>query len=206
MTTHLASSSVRVLVLHREAIVAHGIQVTLSSQPALKVHEGIPSQASVDQFDVIVCDHDTGVSLARSSTIANPAQGATEPKLLVVADTHAEAAIRIAMAAGVHDYLPLGCSVVELVTRIRALARPEGAQQVDASERSGPPLTERECEVLDLLAAGECNLGIARQLGIPLSNVKAHVKTLVRKLQASNRAHAVGLATQRGLIGLSSLA
>jgi DNA-binding NarL/FixJ family response regulator len=206
MTTHLVPSQIRVLILHREAIVAHGIQVTLSVQPTLLVREGIPSQASVEQFDVIICDHDTGISLARSSSSAGQSQGTVEPKLLVLADTHAGAALHHAMTCGVHGYLPLGCSVDELVSRIHSLATMQGTKQVQDVDASGSPLTNRECEVLDLLAAGECNSAIARHLGIPLSNVKVHVKALVQKLQASNRAHAVGLASQKGLIGLSNLA
>jgi two-component system NarL family response regulator len=66
-------------------------------------------------------------------------------------------------------------------------------------------LTSRETDVLQLLAQGQCNKSIARELGIGVGTVKTHVKGLFDKLGATARTHAVVLATRRGLVGDSYL-
>ena len=64
------------------------------------------------------------------------------------------------------------------------------------------PLTAREVEVLELLAEGLSNKGIARRLGISDQTVKFHVSSLTGKLGAHSRTAAVRLAVRRGLITL----
>src|SRR5205085_4074433 len=61
-------------------------------------------------------------------------------------------------------------------------------------------LTERETDVLQLLAEGCCNKLIARRLGIGVGTVKTHVKGVMSKLDATARTHAVVVAAARGLI------
>ncbi len=62
------------------------------------------------------------------------------------------------------------------------------------------PLTSRELEVLEMLAAGRSNQAIARQLVITLDTVKKHVTHILGKLGAANRTEAVSRARQLGLI------
>jgi DNA-binding NarL/FixJ family response regulator len=64
------------------------------------------------------------------------------------------------------------------------------------------PLTGRETEVLELLAEGLSNKGIAARLGISDQTVKFHVASIGGKLGAANRTDAVRLAVRRGLIAL----
>ena len=64
------------------------------------------------------------------------------------------------------------------------------------------PLTAREIEVLELLAEGLSNKGIARRLGISDQTVKFHVSSVTGKLGAHSRTAAVRLAVRRGLITL----
>ncbi|MCY4465821.1 MAG: response regulator transcription factor [Chloroflexi bacterium] len=81
-------------------------------------------------------------------------------------------------------------------TRLLAATAPSLA--VDAPN----PLTAREREVLNLLAAGMTNRAIAQQLGITPHTVKYHVNAIMSKLDAQSRTEAVVRATQRGLIAL----
>ena len=69
------------------------------------------------------------------------------------------------------------------------------------SEQPAPLLTEREREVLDLVAAGSTNREIAEQLFLSPHTVKEHTSALYRKLGARNRAEAVQLAQRIGLLG-----
>ena len=64
----------------------------------------------------------------------------------------------------------------------------------------GSPVTARECEVLRSMREGKTNAEIAVLLGISPLTVKNHVQRILRKLDASNRAQAVGLAIQRNLL------
>jgi LuxR family maltose regulon positive regulatory protein len=88
--------------------------------------------------------------------------------------------------------VPLGC-----------LSRLEGAlstQGVAPDAGLVDPLTSRELEVLELLAAGASNQGIASQLVVTLDTVKKHVSHVLRKLGAANRTEAVARARELGLI------
>jgi DNA-binding NarL/FixJ family response regulator len=62
------------------------------------------------------------------------------------------------------------------------------------------PLTKREKETLDLIACGKTNKNIAHIFGISEQTVKCHVGSILRKLQASDRAHSVALALRNGFI------
>jgi two-component system response regulator DesR len=69
------------------------------------------------------------------------------------------------------------------------------------SEQPAPLLTEREREVLDLIAAGSTNREIAERLYLSPHTVKEHTSALYRKLHARNRAEAVQRAQRIGLLG-----
>jgi two-component system response regulator DesR len=68
-------------------------------------------------------------------------------------------------------------------------------------DQPAPPLTEREREVLALIAAGSTNREIAERLYLSPHTVKEHTSALYRKLQARNRAEAVQRAQRIGLLG-----
>ena len=69
------------------------------------------------------------------------------------------------------------------------------------AEQPAPLLTEREREVLDLIAVGSTNREIAEQLYLSPHTVKEHTSALYRKLRARNRAEAVQRAQRIGLLG-----
>jgi DNA-binding NarL/FixJ family response regulator len=73
----------------------------------------------------------------------------------------------------------------------RVRTRPASYAPAHASSRLAGLLTAREIEVLKLMAAGETNAGIARELVISEGTVKSHVKSVLRKLRVANRAQAV---------------
>lgn len=117
---------------------------------------------------------------------------------------------------GARGLLPRTASAAELATAIRAAA--EGLTVVhpafvaDLLDREGPPptpetmlvepLTERELQVLQLLARGLPNKQIATRLSITEHTVKFHIRAILAKLGTTNRTEAVTAAYQRGLITL----
>src|SRR3954452_9731389 len=120
-----------------------------------------------------------------------------------------------AMRAGARGYLLKGAEQDEILRAIRAAAAgeaifgPQIAQRVIAHFTSGsgsaaatfPSLTEREREVLELVAAGKGNATIAYELMISLKTVRNHVSNIFTKLQVPDRSTAIVKARQAGLGG-----
>jgi len=103
-----------------------------------------------------------------------------------------EAAIRVVLAGG--QYVP---------PRVIDLANSTARNHRPAQKEPGHPatrLTERQIEVLRLIATGQSNKEIARDLGLSPATVKAHVAAALGALAATNRTEAVMLARQKGLI------
>jgi DNA-binding NarL/FixJ family response regulator len=90
-----------------------------------------------------------------------------------------------------------GLVLLDLPLAANTLGHPPG---VPAAATASEPLTPRELQVLQLVAQGLPNKGIARQLGISENTAKFHVASLTGKLGASSRTEAVTLAARRGLI------
>jgi ATP/maltotriose-dependent transcriptional regulator MalT len=83
-----------------------------------------------------------------------------------------------------------------------ALETPRARSEADAARarRLDDPLSERELEVLRLLASGRTNSEIAHDLFVALGTVKSHVNSIYRKLGAANRAEAVTRAREMNLL------
>jgi DNA-binding NarL/FixJ family response regulator len=119
-----------------------------------------------------------------------------------------------AMRAGARGYLLKGADQSEILRAIEAVSRGEAifgptvAQRIIeffAAPRHGriehvfPELTEREHEVLDLIAAGRSNTDIGRQLVLSPKTVRNHVSNIFTKLQVADRAQAIVRAREAGL-------
>ncbi|NVM74310.1 two-component system NarL family response regulator [Duganella sp. SG902] len=198
---------VRVLIAHADAIVNAGLATLLGAQEDMQVATA-GAEPSAHAADVIILDHRGGLEHMRRS--ANAHHGDAQPRVLIVTQLEREWEVRTAMMAGVHGYLLQNADTEQLLTAVRTLSRgmrylsAELSRCVaDSFTRIG--LTSRETDVLQLLAQGQCNKSIARELGIGVGTVKTHVKGLFDKLGATARTHAVVLATRRGLVGDSYL-
>jgi DNA-binding NarL/FixJ family response regulator len=118
-------------------------------------------------------------------------------------DALAERALR----AGAQGYLLKGMIRKDLLETIRAVA--EGQKRISAPVANElatylgeHPLSDREVDVLKLVAFGNSNRQIAKSLSISEETAKGHVKSLIAKLHANDRTHAVTLGLRRGIIEL----
>jgi DNA-binding NarL/FixJ family response regulator len=135
------------------------------------------------------------------------------PAVVVLTMFDDDESVFAAMRAGAHGYLLKGADQEEIVRAIVAAAAgeaifgPEVAARVvehfaagaDSAARAFPSLTEREREVLGLIAAGKGNATIAHELMISLKTVRNHVSNIFTKLQVSDRAGAIVKARRAGL-------
>lgn len=193
-------SKVRVLIAHSDAIVSAGLAALLGAECDMELDE---TQAAT--ADVVILDYKGALEHMRQRANA-PQHGEPQARILIVTQMEREWEVRTAMMAGVHGYLLQNCAADQLLAAVRTLSRGMRYLSADLSRCVADSftrinLTSRETDVLQLLAQGQCNKSIARELGIGVGTVKTHVKGLFDKLGATARTHAVVLATRRGLVG-----
>jgi DNA-binding NarL/FixJ family response regulator len=132
-------------------------------------------------------------------------------RVLVVSSQAAPSSVRQALAAGAAGYVPKRASDQELVAAIRQVAAGEGYVDPDLGvklvvpDRSAAlePLSERERDILQLLALGYTNQEIGRKRYISVRTVDTHRAHIMRKLGLETRAELVLFALANGLIGPS---
>jgi DNA-binding NarL/FixJ family response regulator len=127
-------------------------------------------------------------------------------KVLIFTSFDSETMICRALECGAKGYLLFGASLAELFEGIRAVGAggvalsPVVATRVANRIMGGDPLTAREKSVLQQMTLGLGNKMIAYRLNISIGTVKAHVKSILVKLQARSRTAAVVTAQRRGLL------
>lgn len=132
-------------------------------------------------------------------------------RVLVVSSQAAPSSVRQALSAGAAGYVPKRASDQELVAAIRQVAAGEGYVDPDLGaklvvpDRSAAlePLTERERDILQLLALGYTNQEIGKKRYISVRTVDTHRAHIMRKLGLETRAELVLFALANGLIGPS---
>jgi DNA-binding NarL/FixJ family response regulator len=163
------------------------------------------------QPDVILLD----LLLPRKSgyeAIPELAEAAPQAKVIVVSSQAAPSSVRRALSAGAAGYLPKRASDRELMGAIRLVA--SGGGYVDpqlgaklVSPNASPaldPLSERERDIVHLLALGYTNQEIGKKLFISVRTVDTHRAHIMRKLGLETRAQLVMFALANGIIGPSA--
>jgi DNA-binding NarL/FixJ family response regulator len=143
-----------------------------------------------------------GVEAIRTITTEFP-----EARLLALTTYEGDADIRRALEAGASGYLLKDMLLTEVLTAVRAVHRGERVIPAAVAERLAEfpersDLTEREAEVLQLVARGLSNKEVARAIGRTDETVKIHLKNAFAKLAVADRTEAVTVALTRGLIHL----
>lgn len=128
--------------------------------------------------------------------------------LIIVLTTYTgDSQVLRALKAGARGYILKGHVHRELLTIIRAVHSgqkripPEIAAEL-ADHATDDELSPRQVDILRLIAAGNANKSIADQLNIGEATVKSHVTTILSKLGANDRTHAVTIGLKRGIIDL----
>ena len=211
--------TIRVLIADDHQIFRDGLKALLQSAPDTEVAGEAASGeeaillAAESQPDVLLMDLQMpgmdGIEATRRIVDASPHIG-----VLVVTMFDDDQSVFAAMRAGARGYVLKGAKRDEMLRAIRAVSGGAAifspsiaARMMDffAASRSVIPeevfsdLTEREREVLNLIARGESNADIARSLTISVKTVRNHVSNIFSKLQVADRAQAVIRAREAGL-------
>ncbi|GAA3443554.1 DNA-binding response regulator [Planomonospora venezuelensis] len=208
---------IRVLIADDHPVVRQGLRTFLELQDDLDVvgeaADGAEAVELVESLspDVLLLDLKMPV-LDGLGTLLLLAGRERPPKVLVLTSVGDRRDVAPAMRAGAAGFLYKDVEPTALVQAIRAvhggqvLLAPEAAEAVLAGvsgtgERAGPvaALTDREREVLALIASGRSNREIARELAVAEKTVKTHVSNVLMKLGVQDRTQAALYAVRHGL-------
>jgi DNA-binding NarL/FixJ family response regulator len=201
-----ASRNATVLILHPEPILAGGLAAALRTHTRFDVQIGDSAGFYDGQSvpDVIVCDYTAGLQIAGDLRTGRR-WAPCKVGVVVLSTRPRQFEVQTSLSQGVLGYLVTGCGVAELVGAVQAAYEGRrflchAAAQHVADGMTTEALTARERAVLFLLAKGSCNKVIANRLEIAVGTVKAHVRGIMSKLNASSRTEAANIASQRGLL------
>lgn len=159
------------------------------------------------QPDVVLCDLRLGSGMDGIDVTKALRASQQAPAVLILTTYDRDADILGAMDAGAAGYLLKEATPATILDGIQRVAAGETALAPDLASRvligmrnPLPDLTDREREVLKLLATGATNREMARQLFVAEATVKSHLVHIFTKLGVDNRARAVALAKETGLI------
>jgi len=208
-------SSIKVLIVDDHAVVRAGLRLLLDAQPDMKT---VGEAGSVDEAIAEARAHEPDLVLLDLTMPGRPGMQAMPEllrdhpglKVMILSMEDDPRYVREAFAAGARGYLLKEAVANEVVGAIREVAaggryvHPElGARLVETertSESAGEsPLSEREREVLALLALGHTNHEIAKKLFISVRTAEAHRAHIMKKLGLQTRAELVRYAIANGL-------
>lgn len=215
------TADVRVVVVDDHPVFRMGLHALLDTLPGITVVGEAATAADAvaitraETPDVVLMDlhldgGSSGVEATRDIVRDHPDIG-----VLVVTMLDDDDSVFASMRAGARGYLLKGAAPNEVERAIRAVANGEvllgqaiAAQAVSflAGARTAgptpfPDLTDREREVLDLVARGLDNAAIARRLALSPKTVRNHLSNILTKLQVADRAQAIVRAREAGLGG-----
>ncbi len=213
------SEPITVMIVDDHEMVRKGARGYLEAQPDITVvaEAGSGSEAvrlarevvpDVVLMDLVMPEMD-GVEATRKVKDISP-----RTQIIVLTSYHQDEHIFPALQAGAISYLLKDVKARELVAAIHQAARgeatlhPRVAARVIKQVRSGEPdkispfteLTDRELEVLTLIAKGYTNQKIAEDLVISVGTVKGHVSNILSKLHLADRTQAAVFAWQEGIV------
>jgi DNA-binding NarL/FixJ family response regulator len=208
-----ALAACRVLIANRQPIVRHGVRALLASEPDIEVVAETDNGPEVVRLarrfrpDVVLVDlllpGQGGIWATRMIRADLP-----ETQVIVMAGVDEDAAAIEVIRAGAAAYLSKDARVEALLRAIRSAGSGQVALPAHAAVRlmralrRGGALSEREAEVLRLVAGGLSNKQIAHELSVSLSTVKAHVSSILTKLSLPTRTQLALYAARTGLVAL----
>ena len=210
--TVLQPRHIRVLAVDDHPMIRDGIAAAVRAEPDMEfVGEGGDGREAIDQYrvlrpDVTLLDLNmpvmNGVDALQAIRAESP-----QARIIVLTTYRGDALAVRALKAGAMGYLLKSSLRKELLSAIRAAH--EGRRYIPAEVASAiaehigtAELSDREMDVVRRVAAGLSNKEIANQLSLSEETIKTYMKSIMTKLKANDRSHAVAIAMERGLLDL----
>jgi DNA-binding NarL/FixJ family response regulator len=203
---------IRILSVDDHPLLREGVAALIRNQPDMElVAEACNGREALERFrahlpDVTLMDLQMPEMSGIDALIA--IRGEFPDARIIILTTHAgDVQVSRSLKAGARAYLLKSLLRKELLDTIRAVhagqrrMSSEAATEV-AEHAADDSLTPREIDVLRLVAEGNANKLIAVQLSLSEETVKSHVRSILAKLGANDRTHAVAIGLKRGIIGL----
>lgn len=210
-------SEIKIIIADDHTVVREGLTSILNAEPDFKVVGGAGNGLEVLEMvrrlqpDIILMDLQmpvmSGVETIRKLMIENP-----RIKVIILTTFDTDEYIFDGIQAGAKGYLLKDvpkielCRVIRLVNEGQTLTQPAITARLfnllarGGARNSESTLTERETEVLKLMARGDRNKEIAAKLAISENTVKGYVTIILQKFNVSDRTEAAMYAVQKGLI------
>lgn len=201
---------IAVMLIDDHFVVRSGLAASLELEPDIViVAEADRGEEALDLYlkntpDVVMMDLQlSGINGIETSAIL--LEEDPNVRVLMFSTFARDDEIQEALTTGILGYLQKSAGRDELLKALRRVA--EGHLYLEpslerrlSSLKQGPVITEREREVLDLVARGRANKEIAELLGIAQDTVKRHVSNILQKLGVNDRAQATAEAIRKGLV------
>jgi len=207
-------NSIRVLAVDDHPLLREGIAALVSAERDMElVAEASDGEEAIKQYrlhrpDVTLMDLRMP-KLDGTEAISRIRDEFSNAKIIVLSTYSGDVQVLRAIKAGARGYIlkaHLGRELVEAIRSVHAGHKripPEIAAEL-AEHAADDALSSREMDVLRLIATGNSNKQIADKLSIGETTVKSHISNLLSKLGANDRAHAVTIGLQRGIIDLNT--
>lgn len=207
---HTTERAIRILIADDHPVMREGLRCILELEANIRVvAEASDGLDAVSQFrlhrpDVSLIDLQMpnldGLGSIRAIRTEYP-----QAPLVVLTTYPGDARVATALSLGAASYLLKTSTRAQIVATVRAAAQgrntlgPEVLREIHAY-RGTETLTPREISVLRLAAAGKHNRGIGEELKVSEQTVKTRMRSILAKLDARDRTHAVTIAMRRGFI------
>jgi len=210
--------TVRVVIVDDNEVVRAGIASLLASCDDITVAAatGTASEAlelcGELEVDVVLVDLALP-EIDGAPTTAQLIERCSGVRVVALTGSGDDVSVRMAIQAGASACLLKTVGVEELAEAIRGVMQGRSTLSTELlpylvgtvpTVPPGPHLTPREHDILELVAAGRTNKGIARALGLAEGTVRVYVSTILAKLGVANRTEATVLAIREGLVGPGS--
>jgi DNA-binding NarL/FixJ family response regulator len=211
---HSTHNLIRILTVDDHPVLRKGLAALVNAEPDLKlVAEASNGKEAIEAFrahqpDITLMDIQMpgldGIQAIEAICSEFP-----NARIIVLTTYTGDTQVMRALKAGARAYVLKGHVLDELLDTVRAVHAgkkripPDIAAEL-ADHATDDALTEREVDVLKLIAAGNGNKQIADMLSISEATVKSRVTNILSKLGANDRAHAVTIGLKRGIIELNT--
>jgi DNA-binding NarL/FixJ family response regulator len=201
---------IRILSVDDHPLLREGIAALVNAEPDMKlIAEACNGDEAIEKFR-LYCPEITLMDLQMPNlngvdAIIRIREEFSDARIIVLTTYTGDARALKALKAGARAYILKGHVHRELLSIIRAVHSgqkripPEIAAEL-ADHATDDELSPRQVDILRLIAAGNANKNIASQLNIGEATVKSHVTSILSKLGANDRTHAVTIGLKRGII------